>query len=250
MLSVSLKGGLGNVLFCVAAGEHFAAAAGRALVFETETTPPTQHADTDYFATLLKPWARTAPLGWRALVTETTYEYTDFAAAARALPPHVAVHLDGYFQNYRYIPPDFPARLALPLAPPVDAAFVHVRGGDYVGHWLHHVDLRDYYTRARALFPAGTRFLGFTNDPAYARTLPALADVEWVDCPRAEDALAAMAACTRGGICPNSTFAWWAAYLQRARGYGLQVLPSQWFLDGGRTHVGGYFFPGAVVLDP
>ena len=253
MLTVQLKGGLANQLWQVAAGETIAAQTGRTLVFPTRTSAPNPHSPTNYFTTVLAPWAGGEELGPAVGVWEGSFHYVDWSAL-RAIPTSVV--LDGYFQNWRYIPEDFSARLALPPTPAVGAttAFLHVRGGDYVSHWLHDVGLNkgsSYYARAASLFAEDTEFLVFTNDRAYAERAPWLAAlgtrVRWA--PAAwteEECLAAMAACPRGGICPNSTFAWWGAWLGRGEGR-VHVLPTTWFNDPG-IYTEGYFFPGAVVL--
>ena len=258
MLSVRLQGGLGNQLWQTACAQGVAEATGRTLVFATEATPPSAHSTTDYFQGVLKPWAAYVPNYIGMLYREQSVRQEDISGAVARMPAHIPVLLDGYFQNYKYIPESFCPRLraALPAPPPLPstAAFLHVRGGDYVHHWFHDVGLNkaSYYERAIALFPPDTVFYLFTNDKEYAEAQPWLDDlygrVVWQASAVEEQALAAMAACPRGGICPNSTFSWWAAYIcSRAQAPGTYVLPSAWFNDPA-MYVEGYFFPEAKVL--
>lgn len=133
----------------------------------------------------------------------------------------------------------------LPLPPdPVDAVFLHVRGGDYVGHPLHHVPLASYYERAVRHFPPGTLFHVVTNDPAYAeQVLPQGIRYEMLELDDA-DAFQHMRACHLGGICANSSFSWWAAVLSPSRPI---VIPSRWTNSIEWNQSSDYRLPGASV---
>lgn len=239
MISVKLQGGLGNQLFQIAAGCHKAYQSMRA--FRIISSVPTPHSSQDYFASILQKWRSflgDEPSGSQP-IHETSFVYTD----APTSPPELTLY--GYFQNYRYVPSDFCASLVLPPVDRRPGAFLHIRGGDYVGHPLHDVGLDAYYMRAVSLFPQGTHFYVFTNDIAYAKTRPIFASIShsFVHEPNEVTCLALMAACSLGGICANSTFSWWGAYLNRyAR---TLVLPSKWFNDD-RISIEGYFFPGSI----
>jgi hypothetical protein len=188
------------------------------------------------------------------VIKEPSYARQSWASLAN-IPASLLVTLEGYFQNYEYIPLGFGASLCLPsVEQPANAAFLHLRGGDYVNHWLHDVGLThsdgSYYLTAMGLFPPDTVFHVFTNDCAWAEKLPWLKDLKivWDSRGSPEEDLAAMAACPRGGICPNSTFAWWGAWLGHERWLNATyVLPRRWFNTSG-FYVDGYFFPGAIIL--
>jgi len=260
MLSVDLHGGLANQLWELAAAEYVSEALGRPLVFPDLRTPTNHHTNRNYFESLFKAWAVKAPLSVCAVVyQEESYVMVDKEAWLRRLrdvPSDVMILLKGYLQNYHYIQTGFVDRLALPPPAPVaaTAAFIHIRGGDYVRHWLHDVGLNDgsYYLRSMALFPPDTHFYVFTNDYAYASTVPwinALPAHTWMHGLDEEQTLATMAACPRGGICANSTFSWWVAYIQKMRGVqGTWVLPSKWFNDP-RIYIEGYMVPGFTILN-
>jgi hypothetical protein len=259
VVSVALQGGLANLLFEVAAADYVANALGRAVGFSEACTPATQHSSKNYFETVLKAWSHPMALSTDPVVCkERSYamvEKETWTATLGAVPADRWVRLEGYFQNYQYIRPEFVAQIVLPPPAPLEptAAFLHIRGGDYVRHWLHDVGLNDgdYYRRAMALFPPDTHFYVFTNDYAYASSVPWIKDPTkhtWMHGLDEEHALATMAACPRGGICANSTFSWWAAYLQKARGgAGTWVLPSKWFNDP-FIYIEGYMFPGCIKM--
>lgn len=256
MLTVHLCGGLGNLLWQVAAGETVASESGRTLCFPPET-PPSAHHTVNYFDTVLRTHRHPpVPYGVPGVrMAEPSYEVQPWKQVLEHVPRGVLVSMEGYFQNYRYIPEGFGKSLELPACAPMpaSAAFLHLRGGDYVNHWLHDVGLTHsggYYTTAARLFPEGTVFHVVTNDRAWASQLPWLSELPHVWMPEgtAEEDLARMAACPRGGICPNSTFAWWAAWIGRDRWpTATYVLPRTWFNTLG-FYTEGYFFPGAKVI--
>jgi hypothetical protein len=238
MLAVELNGGLGNQLFQLAAAETIAAETGRTFCIVKSTSPSTVHTDRNYFTSVLADWSSRPRLpSPYTSVNEPSFAKQDWSGL-----PAGNVCLAGYFQNWRYVPTDFGRRLRLPQCDPLPGAFLHIRGGDYVNHWLHDVGLqRGYYRRAIERFPVGTHFYVFTNDLLYAKSLDILANVPHTYMTSDEDtALAQMASCIAGGICANSSFSWWGAYLNPAR---TLVMPDKWFNSTG-FHTDGYYFPG------
>lgn len=239
MITVQLQGGLGNQLFQIAGSEYLSTLHGRDLCLPEIT--PTHHSSANYYQTILRQWKdRVKDIGSHADMYERTYAMEEWA-----IPPG-PVKLYGYFQNYRYILESFASRLTLPEVPPLDGVFLHVRGGDYVNHRLHDVKLDSYYRRAVQMFAKGTKFYVFTNDIAYAKSLVWLSEIDYsfVDEPDEVRSLALMMQCRLGGICANSTFSWWGAYLNR-EGRTL-IVPSKWF-NNPSIYVDGYFFPGCTI---
>ena len=120
---------------------------------------------------------------------------------------------------------------------------LHIRRGDYLKVSQFHVNLweTDYYKKAVALFPKGTKFLVFCKDNQSEaqdlddkewclRNIPLLGiDFEMYEHGKETDDLNAMAAC-QGIIGANSSFSWWAAFLNPHK--GLKIFPKQWFGDG------------------
>lgn len=222
MITIHLQGGLGNQLFQVAAAETMAREAGKRLVLPP--CQPTHHSSQDYFTTILSDFAQLQG---------------DCSSAD--------VKLDGYFQTHTMISPTFRERLVCPPdIPSLPGAFLHIRGGDYVNHYLHDVGLSGYYERAVQQFPAGTHFSVLTNDISYAKTIPVLQTIShtFVEEPDEVRALWTLARCRDGGICANSTFSWWGAYLNPHRTI---VLPSKWFTYS-CIPIEGYFFPGSITV--
>ena len=239
MLAVALNGGLGNQLFQLAAAETIASETGRTFCVTDTISPITVHTDRNYFSSVLADWAtrpRLPPAEMNA--EETSFEKQEWST----LPQVKSICLHGYFQNWRYVPSGFVERLRLPECPPLNGAFIHIRGGDYVNNPFHDVGLhKGYYRRALTYFPPGTHFYVFTNDIAYAKRFSFLLEVPhtFVDADEV-NSLAQMGACILGGICANSSFSWWGAYLNPNRTI---VMPDKWFNDP-KLYTDGYYFPG------
>jgi len=58
------------------------------------------------------------------------------------------------------------------------------------------------------------------------------------------DSLYLMSQCGAGGICANSSYSWWGAYLNPNR---MIVMPSKWYTDS--RYSDGYYFNGVIKLD-
>jgi len=264
MLTVHLIGGLGNQLFQIAAAEHIAKRTGRQFYISNLNSPDTVHSKQKYFKNIFSRYtSKYNPTRSSCIIEEAKPSFV-LEDWSRKIPPSIpAPMLLGYFQRHEYIQPDFIENIVLPEIdyskyPDISrAVFLHIRGGDYLGHPLHHVQLEDYYRKAVALFPEDTLFYIFTNDQEYTTTLLWLPKL----CifVKEEDELMSLSLMSRcaGGICPNSTFSWWGAYInqwrRRDRGEGHShgqlplVIPDKWFNDE-TFIVDGYFFDGATVL--
>lgn len=252
MLTVYPKGGLGNQLFQYAAGETIAKLTGRQFYLYTTETRKTDHSQEEYFNTIFKNFNSLYAQPTEPCVN--TYEdiqhlYIDWNSKLN--PENKNVILFGYFQNWKYIPESFCDRLIFNKDVlrkfPIHkrAAFLHIRGGDYKNNWLHDVGLDSYYERAIKQFPKGTHFYIFTNDIEYARSKSFLSSISYSFVFENEvDSLYLMSQCGIGGICANSSYSWWGAYLNPKRKI---VMPSKWFNDS--TYIDGYYFDGVIKLD-
>jgi hypothetical protein len=127
-------------------------------------------------------------------------------------------------------------------------AFLHIRGGDYIGHGTHWIDLADYYARAVAMFPADTEFYVFTNDMDYAKQQSILSTIRYtfVEELNEVESLLLMSRCSLGGVCANSTFSWWGAMLNPTR---ILTLPSRMTNDAHWEMSSNYTAPCFTVIE-
>lgn len=240
MLAVQLKGGLGNQLFQLAAGDTISKETGRTHCLLDGVSPKTIHTDTNYFNSVFVEWTHHPRLpSPYTMVIEPSFVKQDWNGMT-----HTSVCLDGYFQNWRYISPNFQSRICLPSCPSLPGAFLHIRGGDYINNPVHDIGLNKvYYQSAIEQFPIGTHFYVFTNDLSYAKQCPILSSISHTIMNTDEVAsLSGMASCSLGGICANSSFSWWGAYLNPNRTI---VMPDKWF-NTSAIYTEGYYFPGVI----
>ena len=244
MITVEFAGGLGNQLFQLAALDHIARRSARTVVIEREGI--SDHSKENYFNSLFSHWsvARNPPQ-FPLNIQEGSYVFSDWRSALEN--PHNA-RIHGFFQNWQYVDDSFKQRLrfntgVLAKYPDIgNKVFIHVRGGDYVNHWMHDMKLDQYYPRAIAEFPTDTQFVIFTNHVPYAQSRPWIGSIQHTFIHENElDTLLLMSKCA-GCICPNSTFSWWGAFLNPDRKI---VMPEKWFNDP-RFYIDGYYFPGVI----
>ena len=242
---MSVWGGLGNQLFKLAALEHISKKTGRTM-YLTNLENKTPHSRISYMDTIFQNWKhlyRPTFAPSRYVVSETTFLYQEWDVPVQ----HMVI--DGYMQDWQYVDRSFCDKLTFDTSciarhPGIqDTVFLHIRGGDYVGHVMHDVGLDAYYAAAIAQFPPETRFSIFTNDKTYAQTkLPSNLSYSFID-ENDIDSLFLMSKCA-GGICANSSFSWWGAYLNPSRKL---ILPSKWYAMPG-FETAGYYFPGVIML--
>ena len=252
--------GLGNRLFQVAAMLGYAERYGHRAVFVKELVKanakqPGGERVCDYFPDI-------PTISDESLVggewTELREEFVD-AMTYRPLPFVFGnVKLCGAFQSERYFPTGG-VRLTgvVPRVLRVGAptVFLHVRRGDYLHPFNqhHYVELRGYYERALALF-SGAYVVVCSDDLEWCKAVlparyPEVSADKWIWFSGDEYmTLSAMMGCTLGGICANSTFSWWGAYLGLypfgGRGVDkLVTMPSLWI----QLRAG---FPKAVDIYP
>lgn len=249
MLSISLMGGIGNLLFQVATME----------ALSNRYAMPLYYADIDKFFDDLS--RQTA---WTTHAKEylTIFENLDWHKNQDiAVPPSRVIKIPfryvrlfpeentryiGYFQSERFFEDqgDYVRWLCRPalhvreLMSKYDGLFdvntcsIHVRRGNYVelAH-IHTPQDIDYYNRAMEyLSPYGIeRFLVFSDDIAWCKEnfigekFVFIEDIDYV-------CLFLQAKCTHH-IIANSSFSWWGSYLS-TNPSNRTVAPAKWFANG------------------
>ena len=116
-----------------------------------------------------------------------------------------------------------------------EAYFMHIRVGDYLQsppHWVH---LEKYYIRCLNLIPDNTPIYVFSNFPndiivhypniieilKHRKTIIVNIDDEVIS-------LYLMSRCRKGGICSNSSFSWWASWLNTNDEKKI-FMPEKWY---------------------
>jgi Glycosyl transferase family 11 len=222
-VSATIRSGLGNRLFQVAAMLGYAEKHGCTPIFVKEWIKHNDHLGPasilDFFPSI-EVLEKVSEADWKNHTETRNFVYT-------SIPPYVHtehknVCLKGYFQAVGYLPSHTIERPAI-LDGPIreNQAFLHIRRGDYLHSWhAHHcVDLKQFYRKALQLFDMRVQLLVCSDDIPWCKTmLPQLyGDIvnpsRWIFFDSDDvTTLKAMTACEYGGICANSTFSWWGAY--------------------------------------
>ena len=288
-IRVELRGGLGNQLFQAATGLSLAKRLQAQLQFElfayrSESLrgfalAPFSHG-ADLINTKRSPAARVlrhlgkaVPNGWFSVAPDwrgAILQERDYAYDERIEHVSSDCYLRGYFQSWRYFAEDTalirrafdPAQAASPAARDYSALMgenalsIHVRGGDFLqnnkANEIHGTLGADYYQRALQLArKAGywDRLFCFSDNPEHARKL--LIDykgVTFVEGFSQYDDLFLMSV-ARGHIIANSTFSYWAAWLD-GKADALVISPRAWLTPKAlkTTYIGDLYPPGWIML--
>lgn len=243
-VAVFINGGMGNQLFQLAALIHISRKTGRKGYIQTLKNP-SPHSSVPYFDTIFREFRQLhASIKPTLFITEPSLSYVDWRPILYR-KPNPEIH--GYLQDWRYVDNDFIQHLWFPndvtkkYENVKQGIFLHIRGGDYVGDPFHNIGLDAYYERAIAMFP-GAHFFVVTNDHDYAMKRPFMANLNHTFVMESEiDTLYFMSQCA-GGICANSSFSWWGAFLNPHRKI---VMPDRWFSNPSPS-IEGYYFPGVI----
>ena len=230
-------GGLGNQMFQIAAAYAHAAENNQSLgFFEEKHSLPLQGFK---FKKYKKSVFRNVKVidelpGFRRYI-EPYFHY-------RKIPTAKDLIIRGYFQSEKYFKAcesnirqfySMPERLKEYIFnkyPDIsqNSVSVHVRRGDYVNLQGHHPLQRpEYYTRGLAMIGGRPKIYVFSDDLDWCKENLSFGDY-FID-EEDDVCLYAMSLC-RDNILANSTFSWWAAWLNENPNKKV-VVPHRWFGD-------------------
>jgi len=264
MITVILKGGLGNILFQYAVGRQVAIKNNTTLrlnlsrymqkhdLFARKIIRPLQ--DFGFTEILYRPPVYKKIL-WRhglylPAADKKFYHEKEWGFDPKVLELDDGVYLDGYFQSEKYFKDIAPTiRKDLRLKQPSfnqatliykekitnsNSVGIHIRRGDYLSSPLHHVcDLNYYlkaitYMRERLTSP---QFFVFSDDIEWCLRNIKLDNGDFVNLKDSKinfiNDFWLLSLC-KHTIMPNSTFSWWAAWLNENPDK-IVVVPHRWF---------------------
>ena len=233
------NGGLGNQMFCVAATLGAAYKNGTVAVFPDLNKEPYKFYGDTIFHSLNKG-------GNIDFFTNVHREPPYTSTVYHDIPFMDGMKLSGHFQSYKYF--DFcrglivdsfklPASMAKEMddkygglvAPP--AVSVHVRRGDYISLQGNYEVLgADYYRKALAMFDKPHKVIVFSDDPQWCKSALEFDSEDEVHYIEGEDDVCDLYLMSKvkNNIISNSTFSWWAAYLNENKDKKI-VGPRKWF---------------------
>lgn len=149
------------------------------------------------------------------------------------IPHFTQVDLSGYFQSYKYftgyeslIKNIF--EFSFSTEKYYDVASIHIRRGDYVTIGNdYHTNLSDYYYQRAMSIVNASRYLVFSDDIDWCKTKFVGPQYAFAQGNSPAEDMAMMARCDHN-IIANSSFSWWAAYLNKNPSKKI-VAPQTWF---------------------
>lgn len=251
-ITTNHRGGLGNVMFKIAASISLAMDNNVEYIFSKEFIRP---ADPDYekfYDNIL----RNIKFIEKLPSSYSTYREIQFSYNAIKYDRGTNLLLDGYFQSERYFinnkqsiidifkPTDEIRSMILSDLPDVGSyVSIHVRRGDYLNFPDHHPQQsEEYFREASEIIGRDKTYLIFSDDLEGVKNmfdfLPNkifyTSGKDWQD-------LYTMSMCSDNIIC-NSTFSWWAAYLNINPNKKV-ITTSKWFGPVYRHHNISTLFP-------
>jgi hypothetical protein len=243
MVSVNLKGGLGNQLFQISAGYTLARNTNRNFACTHEYLSRQHGGSAQYFKNVLRnvPFIDKLP---KEILTynEKTFHYTPLDNLEGN------VFLDGYFQSEKYFK-DFKVEIIELLSADdesleylknhFNAIFthentcaLHVRRGDYLRLQNYHpVQTVDYFKNAVDIMGDSCLYMVCSDDISWCEdNLNFIKNKIFIQNVPSYLAFYAASLC-KNNIMSNSTFAWWAAYINQNLSKKI-IAPKLWFGPG------------------
>ncbi len=251
LVSCCLQGGLGNRLFQLAAIINYASKNHKTAVIALDLNKKNQHSGIDYISSLFQ----NIPLVNRFPNPNCKYiEKPEHFSTYQHWPSNKNNHIlfNGYFQSCMYVPENFQKFLLFPEVTTKDEwAFVHIRRGDYVKHPFYVQMSNLYYLNCLhqiKVFQPSVKIMIISDDIKWCMQQQIFenADKFDTDSKNELEALVAMGNCLNGGICSNSTFAWWGSWIakQKTNNPYIQFMPYKWLTNNWKTE---YSFPSTIV---
>lgn len=237
MITANLKGGLGNLMFQIAACLGVANGDANKIAFSRRVQGNIHWNNLDsYEKSVFQRVRFVDTIESGPIYTEKAFHFSE--------PPQTdKIILDGYFQSERYfnhvsselkslfaIPDDITQNIiehyghVLQLEP----VAIHVRRGDYVK--LQHVHppcSPQYYREAIKRFPKGTNFIVFSDDIEWCKKVFRKDNFYFIEGNTDFEDLYLFSMC-KNHIISNSTFGWWGAWLSENDDKTV-IAPSRWF---------------------
>jgi hypothetical protein len=237
-ITTNHMGGLGNVMFKLAAAISLAIDNGVDYIFSNEFIRPVDPDYNSYKSNILRsiPFIEKLPQNYHTFnERQFSYQTINYVKGSNLL-------LSGYFQSEKYFinnknfiidlfkPTEEIKNKIIEVLPNINNyASIHVRRGDYLIYPNHHPQQSDeYFKKSTELIGRDKTFLIFSDDIDGIKNsfdyLPNKiffnSGTDWLD-------MYAMSLCNDNIIC-NSTFSWWGAYLNTNKNKKV-ITTKNWF---------------------
>jgi len=242
IITSKLMGGLGNMLFQIAAGYALSRRTMSKYLINTQYTEITHghsrpKSPIDYIDTIFKKLTSYDHTHSLVEVLEPSFQYNPIN---NTVSNNIILH--GYYQSYKYFndsntdiytlfAPDDNMIAKLNNMYPIlskNAVSLHVRRGDYLTlSNFHHNLSTSYYINAIKQFSEETTYLIFSDDINWCKTVFIGDEYIFIESQSDIEDLYLMSLC-KHNIIANSTFSWWGAWLN-CNPNKVVVYPNKWF---------------------
>lgn len=222
MIYCNLKGGLGNMLFQIAATMEFSRKLGVDCSFPNIKTHKRLFDNKKVihnYKMIFQSLKDTQPkIGTKKI--SFPFHYVDWNVPDE----HI---IEGFFQSEKYFKQSREQILSLfTKKAKINKVAVHIRRGDYLKKQAHHNVLSiEYYLEAFKLFP-NNNFLMFSDDVEWCKSTFTGIEFEFYEGENDLEEMLTMSCCEHN-IIANSSFSWWGAWLNTNE-HKKVVCPSQW----------------------
>lgn len=232
-VSCNLRGGLGNYMFQIAASVAYGIEYGKECVFSFKSAQQMHKNAHSYKKNLFRK-LKEGPLVGDAIYNEPYFSY-------KKIPPcEKNLLLNGYFQSELYFLPhedkireifSEPAHVKSYIDNKYGTSLedspssIHVRRGDYTTNPRHPTQSTEYYSQC--MEEIGGSFLVFSDDIDWCRANFKGGHITFIEGEEDFMDLFLMSRCNNN-IIANSSFSWWAAWLNPRRERTV-IAPSKWF---------------------
>lgn len=229
MIFCNLKGGLGNMLFQIAATFEFARKNNvdcsfpnlNSHLFYLEKEPNCNRKliNTDHYRQFFKN-LKTEPYPNNTPKIKFPFHYKDLDI------PNTCI-IDGFFQSEKYFVNSRKKILDLfPNRERVNKVSIHIRRGDYARkHKFHNLLTFDYYQNAMKYF-SNEKFIIFSDDLEWCKKNFVGERFSFYKGENDLEDLFVMSSCDHN-IIANSSFSWWAAWINMNKNKKV-IAPKQW----------------------
>jgi hypothetical protein len=239
IITSKLMGGLGNMLFQVAAGYSLSKKIGAEYLINKQYTEISHghsrpKSPSDYLDTIFNKLVIYTHNHDLIEIHEPNFRYNPINDTTSNIILH------GYYQSYKYFndieiqklfAPDINMLTKLNSKYPVlqdNTVSLHIRRGDYITlSDFHHNLSISYYNNAIKQFPIGTKYLVFSDDIDWCKNIFIGNEYTFIESQSDIEDLYLMSLC-KHNIIANSTFSWWAAWLN-CNTTKTVIYPNRWF---------------------
>jgi hypothetical protein len=255
MISANLKGGIGNIMFEIAAVTAISLDTGYDAAFNRKVSGIAHGKIEKYESNILRNVRICDDLGFLNVYQEPRFSYTP-------LPIADNIMYDGHFQSEKYFihrrkeildlfsaSKSFKESVSANSLDLSSACAVHVRRGDYLKYPdIHPVQSLDYYQKGLDILKESgcNDFLFFSDDIQWCKENFTGHRFYFIEGNEDWEDLWTMSLC-KHHIIANSSFSWWGAWLGQ-REDSITISPKKWFGSKGAPDANDVYANNWLIL--